>query len=69
VGVGGSTVAVLLLPGARRELAAGAGVKSSPLSSSATWFASFVSSSEESTIAVRRVAARRVGRVDMAVGI
>jgi len=68
VGVGGSTVAVLRLPDVRRGLGAGAGVKSSPLSS-ATWGASGVSSSEESTIAVRRAAARRVGRVDMAMGI
>jgi hypothetical protein len=70
---------VLLLADGRRGVGAGAGVKSSPLSSSSSssssfsslvvWVASGVSSSDDdSTIAVRRVA-RRVGRVDMALCI
>lgn len=49
----------------RTPLEAGVGVKSSPLSS-AIWGASGMSSSEDSTMAVRRVA-RRDGRVDMIV--
>src|SRR5690349_14838936 len=63
----GVSAAVLFLPAARRGVASGAGVKSSPLSSAA-WGASGMSSSDDSMMAVRRVA-RRVGRVDMATGV